>query len=156
LFRDFVGEGCAPEFVQVPASTPIYIMFSSGTTGKPKCMAQSVAGVLVNHLKELIIHTDLKPGDVITYITLPSWMMWNWLMTSLPQAQRCYSMTATLTTPTGDGCGGLSRKTVYRFSLQRLIHQQPTRHGSKPKAGSRPNHVKGDITDRLTSISRWL
>jgi acetoacetyl-CoA synthetase len=83
LFRDFVGEGCAPEFVQVPASTPIYIMFSSGTTGKPKCMAQSVAGVLVNHLKELIIHTDLKPGDVITYITSPSWMMWNWLMTSL-------------------------------------------------------------------------
>jgi len=83
LFDDFVGRGSAAEFNQVDASTPIYIMFTSGTTGKPKCMAQSVAGVLVNHLKELVIHSDLKPEDVITYITSPSWMMWNWLMTSL-------------------------------------------------------------------------
>jgi len=83
LFPDFVGEGCAAQFTQVSASTPVYTMFSSGTTGKPKCMVQSVAGVLVNHLKELVIHTDLKPEDVITYITSPSWMMWNWLMSSL-------------------------------------------------------------------------
>ncbi|MEM4413555.1 MAG: acetoacetate--CoA ligase, partial [Candidatus Caldarchaeum sp.] len=72
-----------PEFRQVPASSPVYIMFSSGTTGRPKCMAQSAAGVLVNHLKELVIHSDVKPEDVVTYITSPSWMMWNWLMTSL-------------------------------------------------------------------------
>jgi acetoacetyl-CoA synthetase len=58
-------------------------MFSSGTTGKPKCMVQSVAGVLVNHLKELILHTDLKRDDKITYITSPSWMMWHWTMSSL-------------------------------------------------------------------------
>ncbi|MEM4560658.1 MAG: acetoacetate--CoA ligase [Candidatus Caldarchaeum sp.] len=77
-----LGEGVL-EFRQVPASTPVYIMFSSGTTGRPKCMAQSAAGVLVNHLKELVIHSDVKPEDVITYITSPSWMMWNWLMTSL-------------------------------------------------------------------------
>jgi acetoacetyl-CoA synthetase len=58
-------------------------MFSSGTTGKPKCMVQSCAGVLINQLKELILHTDLKREDKITYITSPSWMMWNWLMSSL-------------------------------------------------------------------------
>ncbi len=71
------------QFEQVPANHPLYIMFSSGTTGKPKAMVQSVAGVLVNHLKELILHTDLKREDRILYITSPSWMMWNWLISSL-------------------------------------------------------------------------
>lgn len=71
------------KFEQVPSDHPIYIMFSSGTTGKPKCMVQSCSGVLINHLKELIIHTDLKREDKILYITSPSWMMWNWLMSSL-------------------------------------------------------------------------
>ncbi|MEM3704230.1 MAG: acetoacetate--CoA ligase, partial [Candidatus Bathyarchaeia archaeon] len=71
------------QFEQVPSDHPIYIMFSSGTTGKPKCMVQSCSGVLINHLKELIIHTDLKREDRILYITSPSWMMWDWLMSSL-------------------------------------------------------------------------
>jgi len=58
-------------------------MFSSGTTGKPKCMIQSGGGVLINHLKELILSTDCKRSDVINYITAPSWMMWNWLIGAL-------------------------------------------------------------------------
>ncbi|MCS7122035.1 MAG: acetoacetate--CoA ligase [Archaeoglobaceae archaeon] len=80
---EFVSEEKEIKFEQVEANEPVYIMFSSGTTGKPKCMVQSVAGVLVNHLKELILHTDLRREDRITYITSPSWMMWNWLMSSL-------------------------------------------------------------------------
>jgi len=59
------------------------ILFSSGTTGKPKCMVQGAGGILINHLKELILATDLKRSDVIIYITAPSWMMWNWLISSL-------------------------------------------------------------------------
>ncbi len=70
-------------FQQLPFDHPVYIMFSSGTTGKPKCMVQGAGGVLINHLKELILHTDLRREDVITYITSCSWMMWNWLMSSL-------------------------------------------------------------------------
>jgi acetoacetyl-CoA synthetase len=70
------------QFEQLPFDHPIYVMFSSGTTGKPKCMVQG-CGVLLNHLKELILHTDLKVEDTITYISSPSWMMWNWLMSSL-------------------------------------------------------------------------
>lgn len=70
-------------FEHFPSDNPVYIMFSSGTTGKPKCMVQGTAGVLVNHLKELMLHTDLKREDRITYITSPSWMMWNWLISSL-------------------------------------------------------------------------
>jgi acetoacetyl-CoA synthetase len=70
------------KFEQLPFDHPVYIMFSSGTTGKPKCMVQG-PGVLLGHLKELILHTDLKREDNITYITSPSWMMWNWLISSL-------------------------------------------------------------------------
>ncbi|MBY8991401.1 MAG: acetoacetate--CoA ligase [Candidatus Lokiarchaeota archaeon] len=71
------------DFEQLPFDHPVYVMFSSGTTGKPKCMVQGAGGVLINHLKELILATDLKRSDVINYITAPSWMMWNWLISSL-------------------------------------------------------------------------
>ncbi len=77
------GQAESVGFEQIEANDPVYIMFSSGTTGKPKCMVQSVAGVLVNHLKELILHTDLKREDALLYITSPSWMMWNWITSSL-------------------------------------------------------------------------
>ena len=71
------------QFEQLPFDQPLYIMFSSGTTGKPKCMVQAAGGVLINHLKELLLHTDLKRSDRIFYITSCSWMMWNWLISSL-------------------------------------------------------------------------
>jgi acetoacetyl-CoA synthetase len=71
------------QFEQLSFDHPLYIMFSSGTTGKPKCMVQSAGGVLINHLKELLLHTDLKRDDRILYITSCSWMMWNWLLSSL-------------------------------------------------------------------------
>jgi acetoacetyl-CoA synthetase len=70
------------EPAQLPFDHPVYIMFSSGTTGKPKCMVQG-AGVLINQLKELVLHTDLRREDRIFYISSPSWMMWNWLVSSL-------------------------------------------------------------------------
>ena len=71
------------EFEQVPFEHPLYIMYSSGTTGKPKCLVQSTGGILLNHLKELVLHTDLKREDVIFYFTTCGWMMWNWLTSSL-------------------------------------------------------------------------
>jgi acetoacetyl-CoA synthetase len=58
-------------------------MYSSGTTGLPKCMVQSAGGILVHHLKELMLHSDLKPEDTIFYFTTCGWMMWNWLTSSL-------------------------------------------------------------------------
>ncbi len=83
-YDEFIsGEDTEIVFEQVPANHPVYIMFSSGTTGKPKCMVQSVAGVLLNQMKELIIHSDLKREDTVLYMTAPSWMMWNWLMGTL-------------------------------------------------------------------------
>jgi acetoacetyl-CoA synthetase len=70
-------------FEQFPFDHPVYIMFSSGTTGKPKCIVQSAGGVLINHLKELLLHTDLTRDDKIIYLTTCSWMMWNWLLSAL-------------------------------------------------------------------------
>lgn len=71
------------EFVQLPFGHPLYIMYSSGTTGLPKCMVQSAGGILIHHLKELVLHTDLKREDTIFYFTTCGWMMWNWLTSSL-------------------------------------------------------------------------
>jgi acetoacetyl-CoA synthetase len=84
-WEDFLSPEREPalQFEQLPFDQPVFIMFSSGTTGKPKCMVQGAGGILINHLKELILHTDLKREDRILYITTCSWMMWNWLISSL-------------------------------------------------------------------------
>ncbi|MBU1022779.1 acetoacetate--CoA ligase, partial [bacterium] len=81
-FKSFEDE-LDVEFKQLPFSHPLYIMFTSGTTGLPKCMVQSAGGILIHQLKELMLHTDLKRDDVIFYFTTCGWMMWNWLVCSL-------------------------------------------------------------------------
>ena len=71
------------DYEQLPFDYPLYIMFSSGTTGKPKSIVHSAGGTLIQHLKELKYHVDLKESDKIFYYTTCGWMMWNWLVSSL-------------------------------------------------------------------------
>ena len=84
-FQDFLApeEGLEIEFARLPADHPLYIMYSSGTTGVPKCIVHGAAGTLIQHLKELILHADIKREDNIFYFTTCGWMMWNWLVSSL-------------------------------------------------------------------------
>ncbi|MCC6295265.1 MAG: acetoacetate--CoA ligase [Pseudomonadales bacterium] len=79
------GSGPVPEltFAQLPFDHPLYILYSSGTTGVPKCIVHSAGGTLLQHLKEHRLHVDVKPDDRLFYFTTCGWMMWNWLASGL-------------------------------------------------------------------------
>lgn len=85
LFDDFIMAGMsgALEFVALDFNHPLYIMFSSGTTGKPKCIVHGQGGTLLQHRKEHSLHCDLRPDEKIFYFTTTGWMMWNWLSSAL-------------------------------------------------------------------------
>ena len=85
--RNYLGppEQSAPplQFEEVPFNHPLYIMYSSGTTGVPKCIVHGHGGTLIQHAKEHLLHSDVRPGDHLFYFTTCGWMMWNWLVSGL-------------------------------------------------------------------------
>jgi len=83
LWQDFFKPGGEPVFTPVPFDHPLYILYSSGTTGVPKCIVHGTGGVLLQHLKEHGLHTDLGQRDTLFYYTTCGWMMWNWLVSGL-------------------------------------------------------------------------
>jgi acetoacetyl-CoA synthetase len=82
-FPDHAIADAPLEFVAIPFDAPLYVMYSSGTTGKPKCIVHGVGGTLLQHLKEHLLQGDLKPADVLFFFTTCGWMMWNWLVSGL-------------------------------------------------------------------------
>jgi acetoacetyl-CoA synthetase len=83
--HEFMASWTAGEiaFERLPFDHPLYIMYSSGTTGVPKCIVHGAGGTLLQHLKEHVLHTDIHPGDRLFYFTTCGWMMWNWLVSGL-------------------------------------------------------------------------
>jgi acetoacetyl-CoA synthetase len=86
LWRDFVHpflHETEIRFERLPFDHPLYVMYSSGTTGVPKCIVHCGGGALLQHIKEHHLHTDVRPGDRVFYFTTCGWMMWNWLVSGL-------------------------------------------------------------------------
>ena len=86
LWNDFAASAGAAEgieFERLPFNHPLYILYSSGTTGVPKCIVHGAGGTLIQHLKEHQLHCDIQAGDRVFYFTTCGWMMWNWLVSAL-------------------------------------------------------------------------
>ncbi|MCP5144481.1 MAG: acetoacetate--CoA ligase [Gammaproteobacteria bacterium] len=82
-FTSSFTDSTVPQYERLPFNHPLYIMYSSGTTGVPKCIVHGAGGTLLQHLKEHRYHCDIKPGDKVFYFTTLGWMMWNWLASAL-------------------------------------------------------------------------
>jgi acetoacetyl-CoA synthetase len=82
-YEEFGGAGATLRFERMPFDHPLYILYSSGTTGVPKCIVHGAGGTLLQHLKEHQLHSDLHPGDRLFFFTTCGWMMWNWLASAL-------------------------------------------------------------------------
>ncbi|OPY94472.1 hypothetical protein A5906_12910 [Bradyrhizobium sacchari] len=83
LLCDAVGDGEGPRWLRHPFNQPLFTMFSSGTTGPPKCIQHGAGGTLLEHVKEHRLHCDLAPGDKLLFQTSCGWMMWNWQLSAL-------------------------------------------------------------------------
>lgn len=134
-----------PDFVAHPFDHPLYIMFSSGTTGPPKSIVHGAGGTLLKHLSEHQLHCDIRPGDTVFWFTTCGWMMWNWLVSAL--ASR-----ATLVLYDGSP-GHPDLGTLWRLAATEGI----THFGTSPKflgACAKAEIIPGDLAD--LSPMRWL
>ena len=111
-------------------------MYSSGTTGLPKCMVQSAGGVLLHQLKELLLHTDLKREDTIFYFTTCGWMMWNWLTTSLATGATLVLYDGNPFYPGADALWRMAEEeNIIGVRHQRRLYRRP----EKCRGADRPN-----------------
>jgi acetoacetyl-CoA synthetase len=143
LLGDFVTHDDEIEFARQPFDHPLYVMYSSGTTGKPKCIVHGAGGTLLQHLKEHQLHTDLVREDVLFYFTTCGWMMWNWLVSGLASG-------ATLVLYDGGRGGGHG-----------VRHQcQVPRRGREGRCQAgpvvRPRQAARDPVDRFAAAAREL
>ncbi len=129
-----LGHVCEPEFVPQPFAHPLYIMYSSGTTGMPKCIVHSAGGTLLQHLKEHGLHTDVSEQDVIFYYTTCGWMMWNWLVSALALGATVVLYDGSPTYPQADSLWGIAERegiTIFGTSAKYIASLQNA--GGKPR-----------------------
>ncbi|MDW5414991.1 acetoacetate--CoA ligase [Iodobacter sp. CM08] len=143
LWDDFYQAGGEPIFTPVPFAHPLYIMYSSGTTGVPKCIVHGTGGTLLQHLKELGLHTDLTDKDTLCYYTTCGWMMWNWMMSGLALGASIVLFDGSPFHPNADRLINLiDQENISIFGTSAKYLAALEKAGSKPKQTHRLEHLK--------------
>lgn len=136
LLDDFIDPAAITlEFTQVSFDSPLCILYSSGTTGVPKCIVHGVGGTLLQHLKEHQLHTDLKREDTLFYYTTCGWMMWNWMLSGLATGATLVLFDGSPFAPTAEVLWDIveqEKVTAFGTSAKYIAAQE--------KAGIRPGH----------------
>ena len=134
---DFCGEFEAREieYTRVPFASPLFILFSSGTTGLPKCITHGVGGTLLKHREEQVLNCDIKEGDVFFYFTTCGWMMWNWLVSGLACKAKLILFDGNPFYPDGTRLSELAREEgVTHFGASAKYYDACAKAGVKPNA----------------------
>ena len=143
-------------FERVPFDHPLWVLYSSGTTGLPKAIVQGQGGILLEHLKKLHLHVDAQAGDRVFWFATTGWMMWNFLVSGLLTRPRSCSTTAAPPSRTWTCCGTSPTAPASPASaparLPRRVHEGGGRAGETP----RPVEAAGGRLDRLAAVAGRL
>ncbi len=145
------------QFTSVPFNHPLYILYSSGTTGVPKCIVHGVGGTLLQHQKEHLLHTDVKRTDKLFYFTTCGWMMWNWLASGLATGATLILYDGSPFHPDPGGLWRMAEEegiTIFGTSAKYIAAMEKS--SFVPKESVDLSSVADAAVDRLASAARWL